>query len=89
MTERYQVNPTFNNIYWIWDYRTPMGKSLFYVKNKETAESICKYLNTMENHITEISKENIKIKQTIQDMMTSERTELGRSVLRQLWEQIQ
>ena len=56
MTERYQVNPTFNNIYWIWDYRTPMGKSLFYVKNKETAESICKYLNTMETHITKLEK---------------------------------
>ena len=33
--------------------------------------------------------ENNHIKQTIQDMMENERTEIGQSVLRQLWEAIQ
>jgi ribosomal protein L13 len=34
-------------------------------------------------------KENEHIKQTINDMINTERTELGRSVLKQLWEEIQ
>ena len=103
MTDRYQINPTYNNIYWIWDYRTPMGKSLFYVKDKETAEFICSYLNQMEDFnekcIEEIEKlnqrqdglinENRKIKSTIQTMLMNERTELGKATLRQLWDAIQ
>jgi len=36
-----------------------------------------------------VSKENEHIKQTIQDMIKTERTELGQSVLRQLGEAIQ
>lgn len=34
-------------------------------------------------------KENEHIKQTIKDMINTERTEIGQSVLRQLWEAIQ
>ena len=47
--------------------------------------------NTMEiiEANTQLSEENEHIKQTIKDMMETERTELGRSVLRQLWEAIQ
>ena len=37
----------------------------------------------------ELLKENEYIKQTIKDMMENERTELGQSVLRQLYEAIQ
>lgn len=36
-----------------------------------------------------LHKENIRIKQTIHDMMETERTELGKSVLKQLYEAIQ
>ena len=36
-----------------------------------------------------IIKENQFIKRTIKDMIETERTELGRSVLKQLWEAIQ
>jgi chromosome segregation ATPase len=49
----------------------------------ETSFDICKHYK--EAYGTEI----VKIKQTIKDMMENERTELGRSVLRQLWEAIQ
>ena len=49
----------------------------------ETAFDNCKHYK--EAYGTEI----VKIKQTIKDMMENERTELGRSVLKQLWEAIQ
>ena len=49
----------------------------------ETSFDICKHYK--EAYSTEI----VKIKQTIKDMMENERTELGRSVLKQLWEAIQ
>ena len=39
--------------------------------------------------LQQTQKENEYIKQTIKDMMENERTELGQSVLRQLWEAIQ
>ena len=48
----------------------------------ETAFDNCKHYK--EAYGTEI----VKIKQTIKDMMENERTELGRSVLKQLWEAI-
>ena len=35
-----------------------------------------------------VCKENEHIKQTIKDMINTERTEIGQSVLRQLWEAI-
>ena len=39
--------------------------------------------------LQQTQKENEHIKQTIKTMMENERTELGQSVLRQLWEAIQ
>jgi len=42
-----------------------------------------------ETKIKELSEENEHIKQTIKNMMETERTELGQSVLRQLGEAIQ
>lgn len=38
---------------------------------------------------TQLEEENQHIKHTIKTMMENERTELGRSVLKQLWEAIQ
>ena len=49
---------------------------------------LLKQLNRLEKLNTTM-KENEHIKQTIKDMMENERTELGRSVLKQLWEAIQ
>jgi len=49
----------------------------------ETSFDKCKHYK--EAYGTEI----VKIKQTIKDMIKTERTELGRSVLKQLWEAIQ
>jgi hypothetical protein len=53
------------------------------IADLETSFDICKHYK--EAYGTEI----VKIKQTIKDMLENERTELGRSVLRQLWEAIQ
>ena len=39
--------------------------------------------------VEDICKENEHIKQTIKDMINTERTELGKMTLRQLWRQIQ
>jgi hypothetical protein len=53
------------------------------IADLETSFDICKHYK--EAYGTEI----VKIKQTIKDMLENERTELGRSVLRQLWSAIQ
>ena len=46
-------------------------------------------ITDLETKIMKLKKENEHIKHTIKTMMENERTELGRSVLKQLWEQIQ
>jgi len=46
-------------------------------------------INLFNAENTLLMEENEHIKQTIKDMMENERTELGRSVLNQLWEAIQ
>ncbi len=70
--------------------------------NKEKEQLIQCYNNVL-NEMDSIVEENeqlkhykeaygteiVKIKQTIKDMMENERTELGCSVLKQLWEAIQ
>lgn len=38
--------------------------------------------------VEDVCKENEHIKQTIKDMINTERTELGKMTLRQLWRQI-
>lgn len=43
----------------------------------------------IEDRLNQLNEENEHIKQTIKDMINTERTELGRSVLKQLWEAIQ
>lgn len=53
------------------------------IADLETSFDICKHYK--ETYGDEI----VHIKHTIKDMMENERTELGRSVLRQLWEAIQ
>ena len=41
------------------------------------------------NRLNELYEENQHIKQTIKTMMENERTDMGRSVLQQLWQAIQ
>ena len=60
--ERYHVNPTFGGIYWIEDWITPYRKSLFYVKDHDTAHSICKYMNQMNSKVEELYKIIMPIK---------------------------
>lgn len=45
-------------------------------------ETVCDMLN-------ELTEENEHIKNTIQDMIQTERTEIGKSILKQLWSRIQ
>ena len=46
-------------------------------------------ITDLETKIMKLKQENEHIKHTIKTMMENERTELGRSVLKQLWEAIQ
>lgn len=48
-----------------------------------------KELDELIDKANELLEENQHIKQTIKTMMETERTALGRSVLKQLWEAIQ
>ena len=64
--------------------------------SKEESQKVCDKLNSIidENEQLKHYKETygdeiVHIKHTIKDMMENERTELGRSVLKQLWEAIQ
>ena len=41
------------------------------------------------DELNRLNEENEHIKQTIQDMINTERTEIGKMTLRQLWRQIQ
>lgn len=47
------------------------------------------YVSDVCGLLNELTEENEHIKQTIKDMIKTERTELGQSVLRQLGEAIQ
>lgn len=63
-----------------------------------TSEEIVDRLNTYSQYLieagkliengVELAKENRHIKQTIQSMMESERTEIGKNILKQLYEVI-
>ena len=50
---------------------------------------IAKQLNDANKTIRKLEKENITIKNTIHNMMESERTHIGYNVLKQAWEAIQ
>ena len=57
-----------------------------------TNDELVRILNTNDGAFVEnfsLKQENEHIKHTIKTMMENERTELGRSVLKQLWEAIQ
>ena len=51
---------------------------------------VCKEAyNEIKSDAIHLKEENEHIKQTIKDMINTERTELGKMTLRQLWRQIQ
>lgn len=86
--ERYDIRPTWNDIYWVVDESKLMGLTLFYCTDKHNAETAKNYLNSMEKHNYELQKENHRIKQIIKEAIENERTDLGKSVLKQLLEAI-
>lgn len=55
----------------------------------EENQSKQKLIHLAANKIDNLLEENKHIKHTIKTMMENERTELGQSVLKQLWEQIE
>lgn len=65
-------------------------------ERREDAQRICNKLNKLNDENESLNKsrddlidENRKIKATIKDMFINERTYIGKSVLKQLWEAIQ
>ena len=59
--------------------------TLIDMQTRETYDyvsDVCPVLN-------ELTEENNRIKNTIQDMIQTEKTELGKSILKQLWSRIQ
>ena len=65
-------------------------------ERREDAQRICNKLNKLNDENESLNKsrddliaENRKIKATIKDMLINERTYIGKSVLKQLWEAIQ
>ena len=54
-----------------------------------TARTCCTRLNRLEEENKELKKENQHIKNTIKEAYNNERTQLGKSVLKQLIEAIQ
>lgn len=61
-------------------YNTPNG---------ETCKTIPNIIMMVENDLNTLCDENQQIKNTIKEAYNTERTELGRSVLRQLIEQME
>ena len=59
------------------------------LKAEKDKEHLLEENNEIKHYKEAYATEIVKIKQTIKDMMENERTELGRSVLKQLWEAIQ
>lgn len=59
------------------------------LKAEKDKEHLLEENNEIKHYKEAYATEIVKIKQTIKDMMENERTELGQSVLRQLWEAIQ
>jgi uncharacterized protein (UPF0335 family) len=54
-----------------------------------TARTCCTRLNRLEEENKELKEENQHIKNTIKEAYNNERTQLGKSVLKQLMEAIQ
>ena len=53
------------------------------------SRQVCNQLNEFCEENKELKEENQHIKNTIKEMLDNERTEIGKSVLKQLWEIIQ
>jgi len=58
------------------------------IDNENDNDIIVNY-HSISNLLNALHEENQMIKQTIREMMESERTTLGKSVLKQLWDRIQ
>lgn len=82
--ERYGVNPTFNEIYWVEDNINPYPRSLWYFTDKGNADSSAKYLNQMNDTIMDLMKENTNIKEAIRHAYENERTDMGKNAIKQI-----
>ena len=73
---------TEKRLYTVIDKEEPRGQSVALNGIPCTARHCVSELNALH-------EENTHIKTTIQTMIKNERTQMGQSVLQQLWEQIQ
>ena len=87
--KRYNVNPTFNEIYWVEDNINPYPRSLWYFTDKGNADASAKYLNQMNDTIRDLMKENHDLKEAIRNAYENERTDMGKNVLKQLMAMIE
>lgn len=94
--ERYSTRPTFNDIYWIVDESKIYGLTLFYCTDRGNADTAKNYLNSMDHHIYDLTKKNKKLSddlekvhKTILNSYANEKTEMGKSILKQLMETLE
>lgn len=66
----------------------PVHHKSFIMNNKLSAENLRCLLDELYSNSYDLEKENQQIKHIITDAYATERTQLGKSVLRQLAEQI-
>ena len=82
-SKRFTVVKCIENQWGIIDYSLEDVDQLILIHTNKTEVSI------IVNELNRLNEENEHIKQTIKDMINTERTELGKMTLRQLWRQIQ
>ena len=68
---------------------TKFNEHIYINKSSKDMKLLVSVLNAQHERIQELEKENITIKNTIKEAYETERTALGKSVLKQLLEAIQ
>ena len=91
MTEKRYFERKWEGEYYIFDSQTISEKEFDEKVQYEDYRAFedCMYGDDVINRMNELNDENQHIKNTIKEMLDNERTEIGKSVLKQLWEVIQ
>lgn len=63
--KRYNVSPSFNNIFWVEDNSKPYPVSLWYCTDRGNADNSVRYLNQMQDYIEKVDEENKQLKESI------------------------
>ena len=68
--DRYVVDTTFGDIYWVVDDSKLNYWTIFYCTDRGNAQTACNYLNSQEAHLDETLKENHKLKEILKKQFT-------------------